>query len=442
MTFSQNEQKPQLKFFLFFFLWLIFGAYMTFLILKSDFFTKESSLESEKNHSWTTFSQNVKNVKNSVFESKKVQEAYSILNENFYGFEKKTLLELENGMIKSMLSSLGDKHSEYFTFEEAEEFESGLAGEFEWIGAVIGESEFGVIIERVIKDSPAEKSGLKTLDVVTMADGISLKWMKPSEAVKKIRGKKWTTVHLTYLRDDVEYNIDVTRDAVNIPSVDAKKIENSEIGYIQINTFGERTPGEFQKAIRELRDQWAKGLILDFRFNGGGYLVSAQEMLGEFLPRNSKIVTTKENNPANNISLFTSLLSLPDENIPLIVLVNEYSASASEIVAGALQDYGRAIVIGNKTYGKWSVQEMLEMRDGSMIKVTVAHWYTPKDKNIDLEGITPDILVRLMADDYRNEFDRQKVFSEKVMTEMIAGKKMNEIIEYYKNNPEEISGLK
>lgn len=234
----------------------------------------------------------------------------------------------------------------------------------------------------------------------------------------------------------------MVRDAVNIPSVDGEMVENTQIGYIQINTFGEKTPDEFQSKIRELKEQGALGLILDFRYNGGGYLTSAQSMLGEFLPRNSKIVTTKEVNAAKNATMTTSFFSRADENIPLIILVNEYSASASEIVAGAMQDYGRAIVIGNKTYGKGSVQEMFSLGDGSMVKVTVAHWYTPNDKNIDAEGITPDILVYLTANDYREAFDRQKKLAEKVLSELISGKSQSEMIEYYKNNSEKILELK
>lgn len=344
-------------------------------------------------------------------------------------------------MITAMLQSLGDKHSEYFDSEETEEFQSGLQGEFEGIGAVVGESEFGAIIERILPGSPAEKSGLKNLDIITAADGVSIKGMTTSEAVKLIRGEKWTTVNISYLRDNIPATVDVVRDAVNIPSVDGEMIENTNIGYIQINTFWEKTPWEFEDKVRELKEKWAAGLILDFRYNGGWYLTSAQSILWEFLPRNSKIVTTKENNSANNITLTTSLRSPSDEKIPLIVLVNEYSASASEIVAGAMQDYGRALVIGNKTYGKWSVQEMFPLGDGSMIKITVTHWYTPKDKNIDAEGITPDITALLTVDDYKNSFDRQKKFAEKVMKELIEGKNSTEIVDYYKSHSDEITAL-
>ena len=233
---------------------------------------------------------------------------------------------------------------------------------------------------------------------------------------------------LKYLRNGEEKTVAVTRDSVNLPSVDAKMIENSPIGYIQINSFGEKTPSEFHSAIVDLKKSSAKGLLLDFRFNGGGYLTSAQTMLSELLPRNSKIVTIKENNPINNESLFTNLLSSPDTEIPVVVLVNAYSASASEIVAGAIQDYKRGIIIGNKTYGKGSVQEMFPLGDGSMIKITIARWYTPNDKNIDNEGIDPDIVVNFTDEDRKNIFDRQKDVAQKILQKMIDGAKYQEII--------------
>ena len=156
-------------------------------------------------------------------------------------------------------------------------------------------------------------------------------------------------------------------------------------------------------------------------------------MLSEFLPRNSKIVTIKENNPINNESLFTNLLSSPDTEIPVVVLVNEYSASASEIVAGAMQDYKRGIIIGTKTYGKGSVQEMFSLGDGSMIKITIARWYTPNDKNIDSEGIDPDVIVNFTDEDRKNIFDRQKDVAQKALQKMIDGTKYQEIIDSAKD---------
>ena len=432
MDFSQKNVNFTFKFFLFFLLGIIFGGFWIFLGFKQWFFIANSASQSENILQKNNFSQTSDNVKNSwelwVFSSNKLKKIYSIIDQKFYGFAQKSQEEVENKMAAAMIAGLGDKHSEYFTAEENEEFQSELSGDFEGIGAVVGTHELGAKIERILPNSPAEKFGLLAGDVVISADNNSLVGLSTTDAVKFIRGKKWTSVTLKYLRNGEEKTVAVTRDSVNLPSVDAKMIENSPIGYIQINSFGEKTPSEFHSAIVDLKKSGAKGLLLDFRFNGGGYLTSAQTMLSELLPRNSKIVTIKENNPINNESLFTNLLSSPDTEIPVVVLVNAYSASASEIVAGAIQDYKRGIIIGTKTYGKGSVQEMFPLGDGSMIKITIARWYTPNDKNIDSEGIDPDIIVNFTDEDRKNIFDRQKDVAQKILQKMIDGTKYQEII--------------
>lgn len=180
----------------------------------------------------------------------------------------------------------------------------------------------------------------------------------------------------------------------------------------------------------------ATGIIVDLRFNGGGYLDSAQTILSEFLPKNTPIVLTKENDVRKNETLYTNFFMIPNTKIPLVVLVNELSASASEIVAGAIQDYERGIVVGTKTYGKGSVQQMFDLNDGSMVKITTAKWYTPKDRNIDLEGIVPDIVSDFTAEDYKNVFDRQLDTAKKVIEMQVAGENRGEIIKKFQNKSE------
>lgn len=366
-----------------------------------------------------------------VFNSEKIKKVYSLLEKNFYWFNQKTYEEIENGMVSSLVSSLGDKHSEYFTPEENEEFQTSLSGNFYGIGAVVDEHELWAKIARVIEDSPAEKSGLLAGDIVISVDEKSIEWMSASDAVKLIRWEKWTAVKLGIYRDGIKKSLQIIRDEVNIPSVDGEMLENSEIGYIQVNSFGEKTPIEFHGFITDLTASGAKWLIVDLRFNGGGYIDSAQTMLSEFLPKNTAIVTTKENDPRKNDTLYTNFLTIPNTKIPLVILVNELSASASEIVAGALQDYERAIIVGTKTYGKWSVQQMFDLGDGSMAKFTIARWYTPKDKNIDLEGIHPDITIELTEEDFNKKQDGQLLGAEKVMKSLLEGKSRTEIIESF-----------
>lgn len=411
------------------------GGFWIFVLFQKGFLTSYLSSESGKANVSQSFSHSDNSVKNSenfhIFNSSKVKKTYSLISDYFYGFDKKTQEELENGMISALVNSLWDKHSEYFTAEENEEFQSDLKWDFQGIGAVVGEDILWAKIERVLKDSPAEKSGLLAWDIVMEVNGKSIAGMSTTEAVKLIRWEKWTAVEISYLRENVPTKISIIRDSVNIPSVDGKMLENN-IAYIQVNTFGEKTPREFADYVKKLKDEWAKGFILDFRFNGGGFLTSAQSILGHFLPRNSKIVTMKENNPANNITLSTGLLSFSDTNTPMVVLVNEFSASASEIVAGAIGEYKRGIIVGTKTYGKGSVQEMFPLSDGSMVKLTVARWYTPNDKNIDEEGIIPDVIVEIQKEDYQNAFDRQKKSAENIVKSLIEGKSREEIIK----NPE------
>lgn len=172
-------------------------------------------------------------------------------------------------------------------------------------------------------------------------------------------------------------------------------------------------------------------MILDFRFNGGGYLDAAQSMLSGFFPKNTAIVSIKENDPRKNEILYTVENRNNLQQIPIVVLVNEFSASASEIFAGAVQDHNRGLLVGKKTFGKGSVQEMFPLGDGTMVKITVAKWYTPKDQNIDEQGITPDITVDFLPEDYKNTFDRQLDIAKKSLQAVVDGKNTQEIIQEF-----------
>lgn len=208
------------------------------------------------------------------------------------------------------------------------------------------------------------------------------------------------------------------RDRVNVPSV-ADKLLDNKIGYIEIGTFGEHTTDEFIKSWNTLVLTGAEGMILDFRNNGGGYLDTAVDLASIVLPQNSPVVSIKDNNIKKNQTLFTRVNAKSNTTIPIIVLINEYSASASEIFAGAMQDLGRAVILGDKSYGKGSVQEPFNLGDGSIIKITTARWYTPNDMSIDEKGITPDIRLNLTSKDYEDMFDRQLKAAEIVILDQI-----------------------
>lgn len=274
-----------------------------------------------------------------------MREAYNVMQQKYYGFSEKTQKDIENAMIGSMVSALGDEYTEFFDNEATKDFYADLSGDFEGIGAVIGENTLGIRVEKILKNSPAERADLRVGDVIVLVDGIEMLGKKPDEAVKKIRGKKGSVANIEFLRGKEKKKAAIVRDTLHVPSVDSRILTGSTVGYIQVNTFGEATHTEFSEQYQELRQKNISGLIIDLRFNGGGFLTTAENILGNFLPKNSLISVIKESDPTKDEKLNTSIFSQPDTNFPLVILVNEFSASASEIVAGALKDYSRAIIV-------------------------------------------------------------------------------------------------
>lgn len=327
-------------------------------------------------------------------------------------------------MITSLVESLGDKHSSYFPPKEATDFSDTLRWDFEGIGAVIDENPKWIKIQKVLEGSPAEKWGLKNGDILTMIDTISLIGLTADDAVKKIRGPKGSKVTLSYLRWDDEkiQKVEIIRDTVLVPSTREQIFTGSKIGYLEVWFFGEHTTKEFEKSLQKLTASGAEWIILDFRNNPGGFLDSAVQILSMILPKDTVAVITRENDAQKNQTLYTMSGYFQNTTVPVVMLVNEYSASASEIVAGALQDYGRVVLIGEKTYGKWSVQSPFVLSDGSILKLTIGRWYTPKDRWIDQEGIHPDITIPLKEEDYKNTYDRQLEGAKKVMQELLKSK--------------------
>ena len=421
MTFSQNRSLKYI-FFIFFWiiLWYIGSGYISAL---------DSHIFIQNQNSWYKTNED-------IFLSDKVKKTMSIIRKYSYWFDKKSTTEIEDSVLKSIVNWLWDKHSTYFTKKETSEFEEALRGDFEWIGAVINENPRGIKIMKIIPGSPAEKSGLMAWDIMTKIGDISIIWKKIEEAVKIIRWPKGTVAKITYKRWDsnVDLYVDVTRDKVNVPSVGEKMLEN-KIGYIEIATFGEHTTKEFINSWNKLSQSGAQGIILDFRNNGWWYLDTAVDLASLVLPEKSPVVIIKQNNPNKNEILFTKNTVKNNSKIPVLVLINEYSASASEIFAGAIQDHKRWIILWDKSYGKWSVQEPFDLWDESIIKITTARWYTPKDQSIDEKWILPDVLVNLSNKDYENIFDRQLKAAEEIIKDQIESKKsIPELIEKYKSN--------
>ena len=347
----------------------------------------------------------------SLFTSQKIRSVEKTIQDKYYHFSQKSKEDIENAMIWSLVESLWDRHSSYFPPKEAKEFSEVLNGNFEGIGAVIDEHMKGIVIRKVFDTSPAKKSWLEDGDIILKVGNDSMLGMRADEAVKKIKWPKGSKVQITYIRweNAIPNTIEITRDTINIPSTQERMFTWAflDIGYIEVAFFWERTPEEFQKSLQKITASWAKAVVLDFRNNGWWYLDAAVDILSLLLPDHTLAVTTKENDPQKTESLYTKSNIHTNTSIPIIMIINNLSASATEIVAWALQDHKRAIIIGEQSYGKWSVQEPFILKDGSILKLTIAKWYTPEDKNIDNNGITPDILIPLFDRDFTARYDRQ-----------------------------------
>ena len=312
------------------------------------------------------------------------------------------------GAISGMVDSVDDPYTVFMTPEETNEFQDNMGGELEGIGAELTVENGELVIVTPFKGSPAEQYGLLPGDVIYLIDEQRANEMTIFDAIMAIRGMAGTTVNLTVLREGEEEPLvfDIERAKVEIASVEWEIIEGvngEKIGYISIYQFGDKTEDEFQEAVNGIILENVDGIILDMRNNGGGYLETAVTVVSEFVSGQNKAVTVKMRNDADNqIYYTTGDASLA--GIPLVVLVNDGSASSSEIVAGALQDYKTAIIIGEQTFGKGSVQTVTPLSDGSSLRMTVAKWYTPNDRSIDDTGITPDIII---LDDLTTEEDEQ-----------------------------------
>lgn len=339
-----------------------------------------------------------------------VEEIYADLKQSFDGNLDQT--KLEDGLKEGLVEAAGDPFTEYLNAEATEEFEEGLNGSFEGIGAELGKDEQAIVIISPIEGFPAQKAGLKAKDIISEIDGQSAFDLSVSEAVKKIRGEKGTKVKLGIIRDGKQLEFEIIRSQINIPSVESKMLEN-KIGLIEISRFGDDTTQLTRKAAVELKEQGARAVILDLRGNPGGLLNSSVEVASLWLPTGTKILEEKRGE--KTVKTFNAIGTPTLLNMPTAVLINEGSASASEIVAGALADNKVATTVGEKTFGKGSVQEVIPQKDGGSLKVTIARWFTPGGRNIDKEGIAPEKEIKLSDADRAAQRDPQLEAAKKIL---------------------------
>jgi carboxyl-terminal processing protease len=323
-----------------------------------------------------------------------------IIRKDYVDGEKLSYQDLTYGAMKGMLNGL-DPHSQFMDPSSFDEMKQETGGQFGGIGVVIGVKDGIITIISPMEDTPGFKAGLLPGDKIIRIEGKSTEKMALPDAVKQLRGPPDSKVTLTILRSKNREVKDVvlTRANIKVPSVKDTKLMPDNIGYIRIVQFNEPTSEEFEKALQKLEKEGMKALIVDLRNNPGGLLESAVDVAGKFLPRGELVVFTEGRNPTVK-NLYRVRESKTHPAYPIAVLINEGSASGSEIVAGALQDTKRAIVVGETSFGKGSVQSILPLRDGSAIRLTTAKYYTPSKKVIHEHGITPDILVPMSEEDW------------------------------------------
>jgi carboxyl-terminal processing protease len=344
-------------------------------------------------------------------------EVWDILQDQFYG-ELPTEQELPYAAIRGVIASTGDPYTAFLDPVRAEIVRTDMSGSFEGIGATVRIRPDGKLeIVQPLPDRPAIEAGLRAGDVVLRADDVELTGMTIYEAISLIRGPAGSTVRLLIERDGVEepFEVEVTRARIEFPVVESEMLDD-DIAYLRLNDFGQTSPDKVEEALRDLLEMDPKGLIFDLRGNGGGYLSSAVEIASQFVADGPILIERFRDETER---LYDATRGGLATDIPLVVLVDGGTASASEIVAGAIQDTERGVLIGAKTLGKGSVQWVNTLSDGSQLRVTTALWFTPNGRAIHGEGLAPDIPVEITEEDIEADRDPQL---ERAITYLIEGK--------------------
>jgi len=334
-------------------------------------------------------------------------DAYQKLQANFIDPSKIDNQKIMYGAIEGMAKSLGDPYTAFFDPEQAQRFEQDLSGSFEGIGVEIGLKKNQLTIISPMEGTPGQKAGLKAGDIILKINGKDATDMTTDEAVSLIRGKKDTTVTLSIFREGwlSAKDIKIVRDTIKIPAL-KWEIKNGNVAYIHIYQFDEQLPGDFRKAALEISSSSAKSIVLDLRDNPGGYLEVSQEIAGWFL-KSGQVVTIEDFGKGREQKQYKTEGNASLAGYPLVVLINQGSASASEILAGALRDNRNVQLIGEKSFGKGSVQQVIDLRGGSFLKITIAKWLTPKGASISEVGLDPSVKVSISDQDTQNNKDPQ-----------------------------------
>ncbi|MDD5341279.1 MAG: S41 family peptidase [Patescibacteria group bacterium] len=392
-----------------------------FVFLGGIFLGRQSGVSTNQNFvSGSVTNQNMRSgflSKNANFDL--FWQTWDIIKKN-YVHQPVSETELLYGAMAGSVASLGDPHSVFFDPETTQKFTNELKGNFDGIGAEVAIKNNVITIIASLPGSPAEKAGLKSGDKILAIDGEDTTAMSLDYAVNKIRGQRGTDVVLTINREgwDKPKEIKLTRQTIKIQSVTWKMLDN-DIAQIDLRYFNEDTSAEFSKIVNQIIAKNPKGIVLDLRNNPGGFLDTAVDVTSEWVDKGVVVYEKSADgklkaNDANGKALF--------KDFPTVVLINGGSASGSEIVAGALKDYKLATLVGEKTFGKGSVQTLFPLDDGSSIKLTIALWLTPNENTIDGQGIEPDIQIKLTDQDFNENKDPQLDKAVQILTSKNANK--------------------
>jgi len=331
-------------------------------------------------------------------------KAWNLINEKYVpaSTTSETVNDQEKvwGAIKGLTGSLDDPYTVFFPPVESELFESDIRGNFEGVGMEIVAQDGAITVVAPLKNSPAAQAGIMAGDRIIKIDNKETSNISTEEAVQLIRGPKGTQVILTVFRNGTKepFDIKVVRDVINVPTINTKELPGG-IFVIELYNFSAQSPNLFRLALRELILSGNDKLILDLRGNPGGYLEAAIDMASWFLP-SSKVIVREDFGPSKEEKVYRSKgYDIFDENLKFVILVDRGSASASEILAGALSEYGKATLVGDKTFGKGSVQELVNITSNTSLKITIARWLTPNGLSISQDGIEPKFLVKYSNED-------------------------------------------
>jgi carboxyl-terminal processing protease len=349
-------------------------------------------------------------------------EAWRTLKANHVDGEKKNDKDLLYGSIAGLAQSYGDPHTIFFPPEDGKKFLEEVSGSFGGIGAEIGEKDGVISVVAPLKGSPAEKAGILAGDLILKIGPTSTEGLDVTRAVGFIRGQIGTKVTLNVFRREKwvqPKDIVITRDRIELPTLDVTYSKDNKIATFQLSAFNANAPTKFYQAATVALMRGVKGIVLDMRNNPGGYLEVANDLASWFVERGTLIVSERFRSGEDQKFLATGNGAL--KNIPIVILLNKGSASASEILAGALRDLRGAKIIGEKSYGKGTVQEVMDLKDGSSLKVTIAHWVMPSGKILDHNGIEPDYLVEPTDEEITKKDDVQLKKAIEVLTAQING---------------------